>query len=185
MTRKVLYDGSQDLDCKNLAKIICEDDKVFIRYFNRYINDHCISPIEKKYKVINYKNYIVFYEPHHSVFSNSAVFIKRDNRLSVIATIMYHHRIIEYDGNLHVWYGITKKTHYQIYGIGRDDYVIDLDGQLYKKDRLVALVSCLHFKYDPKLVNYGTVIIDFEPKKKWPLPKIANGFWDLLIECDR
>lgn len=178
---KIIYDGSEDLGCKNIAVIIQKDDDVYIRYYNKHILTYCCTPIKKTGKIINYKNYIVFYEPHYSLFYNSAVFSKRDNRFSMIATAIYSQKTIEYDGCLHVWHGLSvTNTHYQIYGIGRDDYIIDLPKGMHGKSRLLLLVSCLH-KYDPKLVDYGNILIDFEPKKMVQM-KIVDGFWDITFE---
>lgn len=180
----LIYNGRTDPDYENCAKIYKNDNnndtnKICFKYHYKF-HGRGLTTVFAVIKVTMYKRFIVMIEPCDTK-QLIVLYDKATNEAIVISTTDDSTKMIEYNDCFYTWTQGSENTFYTKYS-GNNDVPIekDLDHDAIKKDTLTLLVSSIR-RYKPRLVNYGTVIVDECPAQV-SMPKIVSGFWDIVFD---
>lgn len=186
----LIYNGRIDPDYETCATIYKNNDtgdtdntdEICFKYHYKF-HGRGLTTVFAVIKVTMYKRFIVMIEPCDDK-QLIVLYDKASNEATVISTMDNLTKMIEYNDHFYTWTQGLENTYYTRYGghSNNSNELVekDLDHDAIKKDTLTLLVSSVR-KYKPRLVNYGTIIVDRCPAQV-SLPKIVSGFWDIMFD---
>lgn len=173
----IIYDGSKDLVPINCTMTRLDNGLTHIEIRDR--NGREYDVFTHFGKIVNYKNVLTF----RSNDGNWLIFKDIQYTLGIYSPLSRFDtaKFICYSGILYAWHLHTDSVETSIFGIqfsrGKD---LPLDH--FKKDTLTLLVCLLRecdIQYNPTLVEYGTILVDYDSYK---LPYvISDGLYDINI----
>lgn len=177
--QKIIYDGRDDPEPNNCTVTILNNGSSRVEIFNH--NGYQYDDTVSSGKIVDYKNMLTF----RTKYGNNVIFKDTEQILGIYSSPddMDHDtaKFICYNNIMYVWYLHTDfvETSQFLRPFSRGK---DLPVEYFKKNTLTLLVALLRefgIDYDPTLVEYGTVIIDYDPKTM--MYNISDGHHDISI----